>query len=96
MFMVSNRTGTRAIKLTCASNGARLVSAKRERKNITNKGKKVILDHIFFCTMIISLRHILEQYIWVLGQNHTCKFPCLWLSKGEEGIPLSCLEHCLS
>ncbi|MCD7454392.1 hypothetical protein HAX54_024759 [Datura stramonium] len=37
------------------SNGARLVSARRDIKNITNTGNKGIPDHICFCAMTISL-----------------------------------------
>ncbi|KAF4349945.1 hypothetical protein G4B88_002367 (mitochondrion) [Cannabis sativa] len=50
--------GTLASANTSASgrsNGARLVSARREMKNITNTGNKGIPDHICFCAMTISL-----------------------------------------
>ncbi|KAK4860278.1 hypothetical protein QYF36_020535 [Acer negundo] len=37
------------------SNGAQLVYARREMRNITNTGNKGIPDHICFCAMTISL-----------------------------------------
>ncbi|OVA15428.1 hypothetical protein BVC80_2183g1 [Macleaya cordata] len=58
-------------------------------RNITNTGNKGIPDHICFCAMTISLElrgptHISTVYR-VPGQNHTCKFPCMWLVRAFRG-----------
>ncbi|KAF3677605.1 hypothetical protein FXO38_03705 [Capsicum annuum] len=57
------------------SNGAQLVSARRDIKNITNTENKGILDHICFCAMTILLElreptHISTVYWGSLPEPH--------------------------
>eukprot|EP01018_Ginkgo_biloba_P040300 Gb_11353 [translate_table: standard] len=67
------------------SGGARLVSAGRGIRNITDTGNKGIPNHICFCAMTISLELRGPTHIGTVyrgpppGQDHTCKFPCMWL-----------------
>ncbi|KAF1856956.1 hypothetical protein Lal_00002450 [Lupinus albus] len=94
------------------SNGARLVSARREMKNITNTGNKGIPDHICFCAMTISLElrgptHISTVYRGPRPEPHVQvslhvarlsyrAFRGAACDSAWEKGALSCLEHCPS